>query len=139
MKLLVTVPSLLWPLLAYLVVIYVGGGTHTLYSVLFEVPLFSGVVMKVTVNGLLVMAGLVFLFFEVLKSTRVSNVAVVDHMLSTFVLIGYLLVFLMVPQAGNQFFFMLLLMSLIDVMAGFSVSITSARRDIGLNGQDLAK
>ncbi len=139
MQLFTTIPGLLWPLLAYLGIVYLGGGTHTLYSVLFEVPLFSGVAMKVTANGLLVIIGLVLLFFEVLKSTRISNVSVVDHMLSTFVLIGYLLVFLVVPAAGNQFFFMLLLMSLIDVMAGFSVSITGARRDIGLNGGDLAK
>lgn len=139
MKLFSTIPGLVWPLLVYLGIVYLGGGSHTLYSVLFEIPLFSGTTLKITVNGALVVAGLVLLFFEVLKSTRISNVAVVDHMLSTFVLIGYLLVFLMVPAAGNQFFLMLLLMSLIDVMAGFSVSITGARRDIGLNGADLAK
>ncbi|HID01175.1 MAG TPA: hypothetical protein EYP05_07590, partial [Piscirickettsiaceae bacterium] len=95
MKLLAALPGLLWPLVAYLAIVYLGGGTQTLYSVLFEVPLFSGVAMKVTTNGLLVMIALVFLFFEVLKSTRISTVAIVDHMMSTFVFIGYLMAFLL--------------------------------------------
>lgn len=138
MKLFATIPGLVWPLLVYLGIVYLGEGSKTLYSILLEVPLFSGTVMKVSVNGALVIAGLVLLFFEVLKSTRISNIAVIDHMLSTFVFIGYLVAFLLVPAAGNQFFFMLLLMSLIDVMAGFSVSITAARRDIGMNGKALA-
>ena len=137
MKLLAALPGLLWPLVAYLAIVYLGGGTQTLYSVLFEVPLFSGVAMKVSTNGLLVMIALVFLFFEVLKSTRISTVAIVDHMMSTFVFIGYLTAFLLIPACGNQFFLMLLIMALIDVLAGFTVTITAARRDIGIDKQSI--
>lgn len=137
MQLFTIMPGLVWPLLAYLAIVYLGGGTHTLYSVLFEVPLFSGVAMKVTVNGLLVIAALVLLFFEVLKSTRISTVAIVDHMMSTFVFIGYLIAFLLIPACGNQFFLMLLIMALIDVLAGFTVTITAARRDIGIDKQSI--
>ncbi len=132
-----TIPALLWVLLAYLGVIYLGDGAQTLNRELFSFLLISGAPVYITVNGLLVLVGLVMLFFEVLKATRISNITVVDHMLSTFVFIGYLLAFLMIPAAGNQFFLMLVVMSLIDVMAGFSVSITGARRDIGLNEKNL--
>jgi len=132
MRMIFAIPSLLWILLAYLGIVYLGGGSKTLYEALLSIQLFSGATLTITTVGLLVLIGLVFLFFEVIKATRPSNISVIDHMLSTLVFIGYLITFIVVPAAGNQFFLMLLLMSLFDVMAGFTVSIVSARRDIGL-------
>ena len=34
------------------------------------------------------------------------------------------------PQLGNTTFFLILLMTLIDVIAGFTVTITAARRNV---------
>jgi len=136
MRMIFAIPSLVWILLAYLGIVYLSGG-KTLYETAFSAHLFSGTTLTVTTAGLLVLIGLVFLFFEVIKATRPSNISVIDHMLSTLVFIGYLITFIVVPAAGNQFFLMLLLMSLFDVMAGFTVSIVSARRDIGLDSKAL--
>ncbi|MEM9573936.1 MAG: hypothetical protein AAF870_01760, partial [Pseudomonadota bacterium] len=74
-----------------------------------------------------------FLFFEVLKSTRTSNTSVLDHLFSTVVFIAFLVEFLLVPGAGTAIFFLLMVMSLVDLMAGFSVSIRSAGRDVSMH------
>jgi hypothetical protein len=73
------------------------------------------------------------LFVEVLKSTRSNNASVVDHLLSTGVFIVFLVEFLLVPSAATSVFFILMLLALLDVLAGFSVSIRSAGRDVTYN------
>jgi len=80
-----------------------------------------------------VLVGLVFLFVEVLKSTRTSQAAIFDHILSTLVLIVFLIEFIAVKGAGTSTFFILALMSLFDVIAGFTVTITTARRDVTMD------
>ena len=82
---------------------------------------------------MLLALGLVLLFFEVLKSTRTNNTSVIDHVLSTGVFIAFLVEFLLVAGAAHPVFFLLMLMALIDVLAGFSVSIRSAGRDVSYN------
>ena len=72
------------------------------------------------------------LAIEILKATRVGKMSIIDHLLSTVVLIIFLVEFLLVPGASTSVFFALMLMTLIDVMAGFSVSIRSATRDVSL-------
>ena len=49
------------------------------------------------------------------------------------VFIAFLIEFLMVPAAGTTFL-VLALMSLLDVIAGFSISIFAARRDMAIGG-----
>ncbi len=50
-------------------------------------------------------------------------------MLSTATFIVAFIEFLLVPFCGTAAFFFLMIMSLIDVVAGYSVSILVARRD----------
>jgi hypothetical protein len=38
--------------------------------------------------------------------------------------------FLLVPQAGTSTFFILMVISLVDVMAGFTVTVRTAQRDL---------
>jgi len=54
-------------------------------------------------------------------------------MLSALVFVGFLVVFIIKPGAATEAFFVVMLMSLIDVIAGFSITITSARKDFGFN------
>ena len=49
-------------------------------------------------------------------------------------LLVFLVEFLLVQGAATSVFFLLMLMTLVDVMAGFSVSIRSATRDVDLSG-----
>jgi hypothetical protein len=86
-----------------------------------------------TLGDLMVLIGLVFFFVEILKSTRTSNASILDHLLSTFVFVAFLVEFLLVGGAAHSVFFILMVIALIDVLAGFSVSLRSAGRDVNLH------
>ncbi len=77
--------------------------------------------------------GLICLFLEIFKSTRTAQSEIYDHILSTLTFIVYLIEFILVKGAGTSVFLLLTFMSLIDVIAGFTVTISTARRDIALD------
>jgi hypothetical protein len=97
---------------------------------LLSVPMQSGATWVITLGDTLIALSLLFLFVEVLKATRTSSRSLFDHLLSTAVFIGALVEFLLVPQAATSVFAILLLMALIDVLGGWSVSMRAARRDL---------
>ena len=100
---------------------------------LFSVPMMSGGVFTITLGDVLVVIGLILLFVEVVNSTRTSNSSVVDHLLSTFVFVAFLVEFLLVKGAAHSVFFTMMLIALVDVLSGFSVSIRAAGRDVNLS------
>jgi hypothetical protein len=99
-------------------------------DVLLSVPMQSGATWVITLGDSLIALSLVFLFVEVLKATRTSVRSMFDHLLSTVIFIAALVEFLLVPQAATSVFAILLVMALVDVMAGWSVSLRAARRDL---------
>ncbi len=107
-----------------------GGSADPWAQVLFSMPMMSGGTWSMTLGDLMVLIGLIFLFVEIMKSTRTSSASVIDHLLSTFVFVAFLVEFLLVPGAAHSVFFTLMLIALVDVLAGFSVSIRSAGRDV---------
>jgi hypothetical protein len=119
------------PLLAFVVIAYVafaaGGADFTLTR--FTVPMPSGAVWNISLGDMMLAFSLFVLFFEVLKSTRTGGNSVVDHALSMMVFVACLILFLIWPPAGTSLFFLIMLTTLVDVIAGFSVTIRSARRD----------
>ena len=58
----------------------------------------------------------------------------VDHALSLILFLGMLVEFLLVKQAASATFFLLLVISFIDVLGGFAVSLRSAQRDLTVEG-----
>ena len=87
-----------------------------------------------TAGDLLLVVGLVCLFFEVLKSTNTGRNSVIEHMLSVVVFVIFLVEFLLVGAAASSVFFILMMMAIVDVVAGFTVSITGAGRDVTMGG-----
>ncbi|MGH6908071.1 MAG: hypothetical protein ACREDX_09475, partial [Aestuariivirga sp.] len=55
------------------------------------------------------------------------------HMLSTATFIAAMIEFILVPVCGTVAFFLLMVMALIDVVAGFTISILGARRDYSVS------
>ena len=110
-----------------------GTGADPFAAVVMSFSMMSGGRLQVTAGDLILAVGLMMLFFEVLKSTRSNRASVVDHVLSTGLFIAYLVEFLLVSGAAHPVFLLLTLMALIDVLAGFSVSIRSAGRDVTFN------
>ncbi|HXY89637.1 MAG TPA: hypothetical protein VEH75_03345 [Xanthobacteraceae bacterium] len=100
---------------------------------LLTVPMQSGATWTITFGDCLIAISLVFLFFEVLKATRSYMRTIIDHMLSTLVFIGALIEFLLVKEAATSVFAMLLLISLVDVIGGWTVSMSAARREISVD------
>ena len=129
------------PLMALALIIYngivfgLGGDALVWQDELFSLNMVSGAVWGFTFGDLMITIGLVLLFIEILKATRIGKLSIVDHLLSTIILLIFLVEFLLVPAAASSVFFALMLMTLIDVTAGFSVSIRSATRDVSLGEQ----
>lgn len=98
---------------------------------LFSLRMLSGGVWNVSFSDILLVLGILMLFVEVLKSTRIGNRSIVDHMLSLVLLLAMLGEFIMVQVAATSTFFLLTTMSFVDVVAGFSITIRTAQRDIG--------
>ncbi|WP_421915920.1 hypothetical protein [Mesorhizobium sp.] len=129
------IPLLIVPFVVYnlgLLGIF-GGGDDPWATEIFSVHMMSGGVFSMTIGDLIVLIGLVFFFAEMVKSTRTTNASIMDHLLSTFVFVAFLVEFLLVKGAAHSVFFTLMVIALIDVLAGFAVSMRSASRDINLN------
>jgi hypothetical protein len=109
-----------------------GGNPDGWNNTVFGIPMVSGEHWEVTAQDLMIAFSLLMLFFEVIKSTRTGTSSVLEHMLSTLVFILFLVEFLLIGAAASSLFFILMLMSLFDVVAGFTVSITAAGRDVTL-------
>ena len=98
----------------------------------FSLSMMSGTTWMLTMGDLLLLCSLILLFIEVLKATRTGASSIVDHLLSTAVIVACLVEFLLFAQAATSTFFLLMTMTLFDVIAGFSVTIRAARRDFGV-------
>ena len=135
-----------FPLLALPVLVYnlvaltlVGGFGSQIASGRFTEPLFtvsmtSGSPWPVSLSDLILAGSLVVLFIELLKSTTSRRIAIINHSLSMILFIVCLVEFLLAPAFATSTFFLMTLMVLLDVLAGFIVTIVAARRDIDLGG-----
>lgn len=131
------VPLMAVPLIVYNLVLFGLIGTNIQSpwdDPILVMDMISGASWVMTLGDLMIALGLILLFFEILKATRVGTNSIVDHLLSTFILVAFLVEFLLVQGAATAVFFLLMMMTLIDVLAGFSVSIRSATRDVSLGG-----
>lgn len=127
---LLIVPFVIYNIVAFL---FLGGQPEGWHNGLFNIAMVSGTPWAVTAGDFLLVVALVCLFFEILKSTRTGSSSIVEHMLSMLVFVALLIEFLLVGACASSVFFLIMVMSLIDVVAGFSVSITSAGRDVTLD------
>ena len=132
MKLFNAVPlfAIIW-VLYHLVII--SGSSTILSQEVFQLSLVSETIWTVTVSDLLLMAGLIVLYLEILQATLTSMMSVINHTLSTLVFIVFIVEFIIIGTSSNSTFFLLSLMSLIDVLAGFTITIAASRRDIVRN------
>ena len=129
------VPLLVIPFLLYnfgLAGLFGDTGGDPFAAEAFSVTLMSGGVWTMSAGDLLIVLALVLLLVEIIKSTRKSNKSIIDHVLSAFVFVAFLVEFLLVPGAAHPLFFTLMVITLIDALAGFSVSIRSAGRDLNM-------
>ena len=112
-----------------------GGDVRThLQAEWLSVPMASGVEWIITFGDVLILLALLLLFVELLKSTSTGTAAIFNHALSMLVFIICLVEFLLVPAFATSVFFVIMVMALLDVLAGVVVTIISARRDVEFAG-----
>lgn len=112
-----------------------------LNKAIFSLPMPSGrpdapVKWIFTWGDLLIIVTLLMLFVELLKSTYTSTSSLVDHALSMIVMIVSLIEFLLVPKAATSVFFIILFATVIDVIAGYTIGIRVAKRDVSFGSGD---
>jgi hypothetical protein len=148
MKHLINVPWLIAAVVLYSLVAIFGhfpseeeaaGGQraiHVFATAIAHFTMPSGATWELTKGDLVVVFTLAVLFIELLKSTRPGTVSFVDHSLSLIVFIVCLLEFILWKRAATSVFFIIILATLIDVLAGFSISVRAARRDMVMTPPD---
>lgn len=105
---------------------------HTLEATIYKFRLPSNAEWAFKLSDLIILTGLFVLYIELFKSTRASNIAITEHILSIFVFIAYLLIFLYAPVVADSTFVILGAMSFIDVIAGLTITVTAARKDLSV-------
>jgi hypothetical protein len=104
-------------------------------DVWLRVPMASGVEWSIAFGEVMVLLSILLLFIELLKSTSTGSAAIFNHALSMLVFIICLVEFLLHPAFGTSVFFIIMVMALLDVLAGVVVTIIAARRDVEFAGQ----
>ena len=130
-----SLPSIVLAFILYNVLVFVGG-TEVLGKSLFELKMLSGGDWKFTFSDLIILFTLFLLFAELIKATYTSTSSLIDHGLSMVVFIACLVEFLLVPQAATSTFFLIMVATAIDVVAGFTIGIRVARRDLAIGNAD---
>ncbi len=128
-------PLMLVPLALYnlaMIGLMGEGGAAALDKVVLSLSMLSGAVWTVSLGDLMIVIGLVALFFEIVKATRTGSGSLINHMLSLVVFILFLVEFLLVQGAATQIFFILMTIAFLDVIGGFVISIRTAGRDVSI-------
>ena len=126
-------PLLLVPFAIYNIVAFLMPGVSWT-GTLTTVHMVSGADWTMSAGDMLITLAILLLFGEVMKSTRIGIRTVVDHALSLILFLGMLVEFLLVKQAATATFFLLLVISFVDVLGGFAVTLRSAQRDLTVEG-----
>lgn len=124
-------PKISISMVAYAILAFVFG-VGSMTSQLFSIHMISGAEWGLTPGDLILMLALFFLFIEMVKSSDTGTASIINHGMSMLVFIAGLVLFLLIPQFATSTFFMLVLIALIDTVAGFIVTIVAARRDLAV-------
>ena len=123
-------PLLALPVLFYNFVALANGfgadATARMTKEVLHVPMASGGSWSLNIGDLIIFASLVILFIELLKSTTSRRIAIINHSLSMILFIVCLVEFLLFRSFATSAFFLLTSMVLLDVLAGFIVTIVSS-------------
>lgn len=130
------IPLLVFPLILYNFVVLTGIATpgnvgSWLASPIFTIGMFSGDAWGVSFGDVFMGLSLLLLFVEIVKSTRTDASSIINHGLSMLLAVVCIIQFITLQGFSNSVFFLLALMTILDVIAGFTVTIVAAKRDFG--------
>ena len=134
-------PMLILPVLLYAFLAIFAGKPDGVTAVpmarmleagIFRMPMISGGAWEFDLGDAVLLFALIMLFIEIIKSTNTEAASLLNHGLSIGALIVALIAFLLFRSFGTSEFFLLLVMLVLDVVAGFMVTVVAARRDFGV-------
>lgn len=125
------VPLLIFAFAIYNIVAFLLPG-FSWSGELLRFRMMSGAEWTLSAGDLMVAGAVVLLLIEMLKSARMTRRTIIDHILSMVLFVAMLVEFLMVPQTASATFFLLLVISFVDVAGGFAISVRAAQRDVSL-------
>lgn len=118
-----------FPLLALVVIAWNGlvvFGSSTTGTVVGQTTLPSGQLWSITTGDAFVVVAFALLFVEII-SARARTSSLVNHALSLAVFVVCAVEFLFVAKCGEVEFLVITLITVIDVLAGYCISIRAAR------------
>jgi hypothetical protein len=129
------VPLLLVPFAIYNILVFLMPA-FAWNNEIWRIYMISGGEWGITPGDLIVAGSVLILLIDMLKSARREGRRTsADHVLSMILFVGMLIEFMTVKAVVSSTFFLLLVISFVDVAGGFVVSIRAAvaRRDILLD------
>jgi hypothetical protein len=132
-------PLLVIPLIIYNLIVFFGAVvfhmniqdalsiTHSL-----GIKMFSGETWQFSFGDFIILLTIGLLFVEVIKATRTTSREIVNHGLSLLTFIVALIEFITLKGFASTPFFFIVVMTLFDVAAGYTISIVAAEHDLGL-------
>jgi hypothetical protein len=118
--------------------VYFGGavaGHHDMQTILDQsvaLKMFSGDLWRVTASDALELLTLAMLFVEIVRAARASSREILNHAFSMLTFCVALVEFIVLKGFSTSAFFLITAMCLFDVVAGYTISIVSARRDLSV-------
>jgi len=85
----------------------------------------------ISLGDILLTGSLLILFAELLKSAGSRRMALINQSMSGLLFVVCLVEFLLFPAFATSTFFLISLMVLLDLAAGFIVTLVAARREAG--------
>jgi hypothetical protein len=127
-------PLLLIPFAIYNIIAFLTPGVGWT-TPLATIHMMSGQDWVLTWEDVLLAFAILLLAVELMKATRSGTRTIVDHILAMALFIAMLVEFLLVAQAGTSTFFLLTMIGLVDVLAGFIVSIRTSPRRVEIEAE----
>jgi hypothetical protein len=130
-------PLLLIPFAIYNIIAFLTPGVSWTEDVT-TVHMMSGQDWVLTWEDLLIAFAILLLWVEIIKSTRAGLRSVMDHILAMALFVAMLVEFLLVQRAGTSTFFLLMIIAMVDVLAGFIVGMRTAGRQVEIESERAA-
>jgi hypothetical protein len=132
----------LFPLLLIVVILYnlfAFGGTVASHGDMqailahgISIRMFSGDTWNFSWGDLFILLSVILLFVEIVKATRTTAREIINHGLSMVVFVFALVEFITLRGFATSTFFFILVFTIFDVTAGYTISIVAAEHDLGL-------
>jgi hypothetical protein len=137
MMYLIGFPLLIIPFAIYNMIAFLTPGVNWTDPIT-TFSLVSGANWSITTEDILLALAVLLLPLEIIKATKIGVRSVIDHILSMTLFIAMLVEFLLVRQAGTSTFFILMMISVVDVLGGFIITLRTAQRDMTIERIDTA-